>query len=135
MLHLPYSFAALGLNNIIYIYILIIDYHTRTRAIFRPGRSNDARNLTAETTKGENTTTIINLSRKRLTDSEQKILEKGFKFTPTPERGNQQELRKDIFELERKLRLAEYFYGTDDPDISLVKTKVILFLEEIVMQH
>ena len=62
-------------------------------------------------------------SRKRLTDSEQKILEKGLKFTPTPERGNQQELKEDIFEFTRKLRLAEYFYGTEDPDISLVKNK------------
>ena len=45
---------------------LIINYQTRTRTIFRAGRSNNARNLTAETTNNETTTKIMNLSRKKI---------------------------------------------------------------------
>lgn len=34
-----------------------------------------------------------------------KLLEKGLKFTPTPEKENSYELKQDLFEFERKLRL------------------------------
>ena len=77
--------------------------------IYSAGPSNNARNLTAETTNNETTTKTINLSRKRLTDSEQKILEKGLKFTPTPEQGNQQELKEDIFEFTKKITISRIF--------------------------
>lgn len=90
---------------------------------FRTGRSNNARTLASNPTANERSTKIINLSRKQLTDTEQKILEKGLKFTPTPEKENSQELKEDLFEFERKLRLAEYFFGTEDPDISIVRNE------------
>ena len=35
----------------------------------------------------------------------------------------------------RVKRLAEYLYGTEDADISLVKTSVILSLQNIVILH
>ena len=51
------------------------------------------------------------------------MLNKGLKFTPTPKLGSTQELTEDVNELNSKLRLAEYFDGTEDHDISLVKNK------------
>lgn len=52
-----------------------------------------------------------------------KLLEKGLKFTPTPEKENSYELKQDLFEFERQLRLAEYFFGKEDTDISIVRNK------------
>ena len=66
---------------------------------------------------------IINLSNKKLTDAEISLLNKGLKFTPTPKLGNTQELHEDSNEFNRKLRLAEFFDGTEDQDISLVRNK------------
>ena len=66
---------------------------------------------------------IINLSNKKLTDAEISLLNKGLKFTPTPKLGNTQELHEDSYEFNRKLRLAEFFDGTEDQDISLVRNK------------
>ena len=51
------------------------------------------------------------------------MLNNGLKFTPTPKLGSTQELTEDVNEFNRKLRLAEYFDGTKDHDISLVKNK------------
>lgn len=47
----------------------------------------------------------------------------GFKFTPTPEKSNTCELEYDLNEFFRKLRLHEYFDGTENEDISLVRNK------------
>ena len=47
---------------------------------------------------------IINLSSRKLNESEIKLLEKGLKFTPTPNNANTQELEKDILEFTRKVR-------------------------------
>ena len=66
---------------------------------------------------------IINLSNKKLTDAEISLLNKGLKFTPTPKLGNTQELNEDSNEFNRKLRLAEFFDGSEDKDISLVRNK------------
>ena len=66
---------------------------------------------------------IINLSNRKLTDAEILLLNKGLKFTPTPKLGSTQELTEDVNEFNSKLRLAEYFDGTEDHDISLVKNK------------
>ena len=51
------------------------------------------------------------------------MLKKGLKFTPTPTRGNAEKLTEDVKEFNRKLRLIEYFDGTEDKDISLVRNK------------
>ena len=51
------------------------------------------------------------------------MLKKGLKFTPTPTRGNAEKLTEDVKEFNRKLRLIEYFDGTEDEDISLVRNK------------
>ena len=56
---------------------------------------------------------VINLSRKQLTDFEIKLLSIGLKYTPTPN-VNKQELKKDLKEYTRKLRLTEYFYDPDN---------------------
>ncbi|KAJ8305853.1 LOW QUALITY PROTEIN: hypothetical protein KUTeg_016398, partial [Tegillarca granosa] len=55
---------------------------------------------------------VINLSNKILTPTEIKLLAKGLKFTPTP-KSNPQELKNDIKEYTRKLRLTEYFNTKD----------------------
>ena len=51
---------------------------------------------------------IINLSSRDLTTNEIKLLKKGLKCTPTPET-NKNELRNNIQEFGRKLRLIEYY--------------------------
>ena len=63
--------------------------------------------------------TIINLSKRNLTFDEKSILNKGLKFTPVPSKNNPNELKSDIHEFTRKLRLVEYFEGVEDTDISL----------------
>ena len=66
---------------------------------------------------------IINLSKRPLTDDETKVLLKGPKFTPTPKQ-NLYELRKDIYEFCRKLRLSEFFYEkTVTERVSVVECK------------
>lgn len=68
------------------------------------------------------------MSTKQLNESEIKLLSKGLKYTPTPS-SNKQELRKDIKEYTRKLRLAEYFNNTESDEenentqLDLVKNK------------
>lgn len=68
------------------------------------------------------------MSTKQLNESEIKLLSKGLKYTPTP-CSNKQELRKDIKEYTRKLRLAEYFNNTESDEenentqLDLVKNK------------
>ena len=51
------------------------------------------------------------------------MLNKGLKFTPTPPIGNSEKLTEDLKEFNRKLRLVEYFDGTQDTDVSLVRNK------------
>ena len=65
---------------------------------------------------------VINISSWELCDSEIAFLEKGLKFTPTPK--NKRELKNDLQEFGRKLRLLEHFSGHEQqPDSSLVKNK------------
>jgi len=73
------------------------------------------------------TPTVINLSNTKLSDIEIKILDKGLKFTPTPEK-NSEELKNDIKQFCRKLRLSEEFYSPEDDeedprDLPLVRNK------------
>ena len=64
---------------------------------------------------------ILNLSSKKLSTTDKTLLNKGLKFTPTPPIGNPEQLNEDLKEFNRKL--AEYFDGTEDTDISLVRNK------------
>ena len=66
---------------------------------------------------------IINLSNRKLTEPEISLLTKGLKFTPVPKLGNEQEPTEYLNAFNRKLRLAEYFEGMEDEDISLVRNK------------
>ena len=45
----------------------------------------------------------------------------GLKFTLTPKVGNEQELTENLNAFHRKLRVAEYFDGTEDEEISFVR--------------
>ena len=63
------------------------------------------------------------MSHRKLNNAEILLLEKGLKFTPTPTIGNPDQLAEDVKEFNRKLRLIEYFDGTEDTDKSLVRNK------------
>lgn len=63
------------------------------------------------------------MSHRKLSETEIVLLSKGLKFTPTPKFGNKEELTEDLHEFHRKLRLAEYFDGTENEDVSLVRNK------------
>ena len=66
---------------------------------------------------------MINLSHRKLSETEVVLLSKGLKITPTPKFGNKEELIEDLHEFHRKLRLALYFDDTENEDISLVRNK------------
>ena len=57
-----------------------------------------------------------NLSSTQLTEDEMKVLSKCLKFTPTP-KANVSELKTDIMEFNRKLRLTEYFHADNNNDV------------------
>ena len=65
---------------------------------------------------------IINLSNRKFTQAEIKLLEHGLKFTPTP-LPDKVDLIKDTEEFCRKLRLREFFEDYEDDDPSLLKNK------------
>ena len=89
----------------------------------------DARESTCtvgKTTAGLNT--VVNLSRRELTEGEVSLLSKGLNFCPTPKDLHRFNLRKDINEFIRRIRLEEYFYdgdnvGGDFSDVPAFKSK------------
>ena len=66
----------------------------------------------AGTTEGLNT--VVNLSRRELTDGEISLLSKGLKFCLTPSDLDRYSLRKDINDFIRRIRLKEYFFEGDN---------------------
>lgn len=66
---------------------------------------------------------VLNLSDITLSNTHIEILEKGLKFTPTPKCKNYNEIKDDISEFCRRLRLAEKFLDNDEEDESLVRNK------------
>ena len=65
---------------------------------------------------------IINLCDRELSEDEINVLKKGAKFTPIPKRNNN-ELKRDVNDFCRKLRLKEYFADKNINDDSIVKGK------------
>lgn len=59
---------------------------------------------------------VVNLSKRHLTEAEVSLLSKGLKFCPTPERIDIYNVRKDIRDYIRRIRLREYFYCEDRVD-------------------
>ena len=59
---------------------------------------------------------VVNLSKRHLTEAEVSLLSKGLKFCPTPERIDIYNVRKDIRDYVRRIRLREYFYCADEVD-------------------
>lgn len=55
------------------------------------------------------TNIVVNLSKRVLTDAEVSLLSKGLKFCPTPERIDVYNVRKDIKEYIRRIRLRKFF--------------------------
>lgn len=62
---------------------------------------------------------VFNLSNRVLNETEIKLLSKGLKYTPTPRMNNEQ-LKTDIKEYTRKLRLKAYFYEDDDDSTQIL---------------
>ena len=66
---------------------------------------------------------IINISSRELSSNEIKLLERDSKFTPTPRR-NETELKTDIQEFGRELRLLEHFDNhQQEQENSLIRNK------------
>ena len=66
---------------------------------------------------------VINLSRITLTTNQINILAKGLKFTPTPRNSNFNEIKDDISDFCRKLRLTEELFDKDNDDESVVRNR------------
>ena len=62
---------------------------------------------------------IIKLSKRKFSDNEKNVLNKGLKFTPVPPSCDLNELKNDIYKFTRQLGHAEYFEGMENKDISL----------------
>ncbi len=73
---------------------------SRYRRLARNGNSTAPTNI------------VVNLSSHHLSEAEKSILSKGLKFCPTPHNVNTIELRADITQFTRRLRLKEYFQTT-----------------------
>ena len=58
--------------------------------------------------RGE-TQIVVNFSRRNLTEAEISLLSKGLKFCPTPEKVDMYNLRKDVKEFTRRIRLMNTF--------------------------
>ena len=56
------------------------------------------------------------MSKRHLTEAEVSLLSKGLKFCPTPERIDVYNVRRDIRDYIRRIRLREYFYCEDEVD-------------------
>ena len=59
--------------------------------------------------------TVLNLSRKVLTDTEMKVLKKGLDFAPIQRKLNEPELRGDFKDFCRRMRVKWYF--RDEPTL------------------
>ena len=57
---------------------------------------------------------VVNLSKRHLTEAEVSLLSKRLKFCPTTERIDIYNVRKDIRDYVRRIRLREYFYCADE---------------------
>ena len=62
--------------------------------------------------------TVFNLSRKVLTDSENRILEKGLDFVPIQNKINEPELRSDFEDICHKMRTKWHFRNEPTPEFS-----------------
>ena len=60
--------------------------------------------------------TVVNLSSIQLSAAEISLLSKGLKFCPLPPRPDSFQLKKDLIEFSRRLRLKEYFWDSEDDD-------------------
>ena len=52
---------------------------------------------------------MFHLSRKVLTETEIRVLEKGLEFAPTPTKINESDFKRDFNEFSRKMRYKWYF--------------------------
>ena len=62
--------------------------------------------------------TVLNISRKVLTDTERKVLEKGLDFAPIQRKLNESELQRDFKDFCRCMRLEWYFRNEPTPFFS-----------------
>ena len=56
---------------------------------------------------------VVNLSSVDLSEAEIKLLSKGLSFCPTPRKVDWIELKADVEDFSRRLRLKEYFHGRE----------------------
>ena len=63
---------------------------------------------------------VFNLSRKILTDTEIRILEKGLDFAPVQRKINEPEIRSDFEEISKRVRTKWHFRNEPTPDFSNV---------------
>ena len=62
--------------------------------------------------------TVFNLSNKALSDTKIRVLEKGLDFAPIPNNINEPELRRNLKEFCRRMRLKWYFRNKPTPMFS-----------------
>ena len=61
-----------------------------------------------------NMNTVINISNVPLSDSEISLLSRGLSFCPKPSRINKFQIKEDVQQFSRWLRLREYFHNSDE---------------------
>ena len=62
---------------------------------------------------------VVNLSKYKLTKSEISVLSRGLNFCPTPDEPDPGQIRTDLDDLHRRLRLRYHFQDDDDDTMDL----------------
>ncbi|EDO41354.1 predicted protein [Nematostella vectensis] len=61
-------------------------------------------------------TSVINISSTSLSPDETSVLARGLTFCPTPRKIDWSQVNADIYDFNRRMRLAEYFFNEDKPN-------------------
>ena len=89
--------------------------HSQQRRGFRDFSSNKQNR---KKTFINSTSSIINLSRRQLTEAEKSVLDLGLTFSPSNNQYNKEELAHDMYNFIRKLRIREYFHNTTNNKVN-----------------
>ena len=76
---------------------------------------------------------VVNLSSHLLSQEEKAVLSKGLKYCPTPADIDMYEVRWDINEFLRRIRLGESFHNDDDDDVEGDFSEVPAFRKKLYL--
>ena len=91
----------------------------------RSYKKNKRKRQSSELKDSAEVKTAVNLSSEQLSTSEISLLCKGLTFCPLPSRPDTFQLKKDLIQFSRRLRLKEYFWDSEDDNEEDVAYKLL----------